>query len=355
MTVSAAVDTDRESLNNTQLHLASHSEIAPTSSAPEWIKLIPSGTFRGRDGRGPYTLTDTESVISGSLAGTLDAGLPIDYDHATDLAAPEGRPAPAAGWITALEARDGAIWGQVEWTEQGTTALATREYRYISPVFEHDEDGNIVRILRAALTNNPNLNLSAIASQLTATTKMAAELPASPGDDQTTAANVALGEIARALGLEQSSREAILGRIATLRKSTGSSSAITVKAVRDGIKHNIESEIEAQKLQNETKRAQAETAVVEAMHRGQITPAQREWAIDYCVADRAGFQRFLNGQPSWNLSESVLGERPSRSLNREHMELTNVERAICSRLGIGIEAYVKRRATRESSTHSIDN
>jgi len=44
-----------------------------------------------------------------------------------------------------------------------------REYRYVSPVFQFDpKDGSVTRLLRAGLTNNPNLHLTAIAASCTA-------------------------------------------------------------------------------------------------------------------------------------------------------------------------------------------
>src|SRR5580698_2847236 len=140
--------------------------ISEYSSAPEWIELLPAGDFAGRDGRGPFRLSNPEAVIAATQGLRMDAGLPIDYDHATDFAAPSGRPAPAAGWIRAIEVRDGALWGEVEWTRHGASAVVTREYRYISPVFEYSEDGEVQRLLRAALTNNPNLYLKAISARV---------------------------------------------------------------------------------------------------------------------------------------------------------------------------------------------
>src|SRR5229473_2555831 len=86
------------------------------ASAPEWIELLPAGVFYGRDGRGPFRLDDPDAVIESTHALQMNAGLPIDYDHATDFGAPEGRPAPAAGWIRELAIRTGALWGRVEWT-----------------------------------------------------------------------------------------------------------------------------------------------------------------------------------------------------------------------------------------------
>jgi phage I-like protein len=139
--------------------------ISEYSTAPEWIELLPAGDFAGRDGRGPFRLSNPAAVVTATVGLRMDAGLPIDYDHATDFAAPSGRPAPAAGWIRAIEVRDGALWGRVEWTSHGRSAVVTREYRYISPVFEYSHDGEVQRLLRAALTNNPNLYLTAISAR----------------------------------------------------------------------------------------------------------------------------------------------------------------------------------------------
>ncbi|MBY0431223.1 MAG: phage protease, partial [Rhodospirillales bacterium] len=88
----------------------------------------------------------------------------IDYDHQTDHAAKNGRPAPAAGWIKGLQARPDGIWGMVDWTGRAAEHLRKREYRYLSPAFSHSPNGEVTCLLRAALTNNPNLELTALAS-----------------------------------------------------------------------------------------------------------------------------------------------------------------------------------------------
>ena len=112
------------------------------ASAPEWIELLPAGVFYGRDGRGPFRLDDPGAVIASTTAMQMAAGIPIDYDHATDFGAPAGRPAPAAGWIRELEVRGGAVWGRVEWTARAASSIVAREYRYVSPVFQFDpKDG----------------------------------------------------------------------------------------------------------------------------------------------------------------------------------------------------------------------
>ncbi|WP_375227508.1 phage protease [Roseobacter sp. S98] len=133
-------------------------EAAETGTAPEWVHLLPAGengTIRTDDKRGPYHVSDAEEIIALSFAG--DDRLPIDENHATDLAAPKGQPAPARGWIVAMEARDDGIWGKVEWTAEGEQLVASRAYRGISPVIFHDESKTIRMIGRASLVNKPNL------------------------------------------------------------------------------------------------------------------------------------------------------------------------------------------------------
>ena len=117
---------------------------------------------------------DPERVAAESLDGSdpKKKEIPIDWEHATEIKAPQGEPAPAAGWITRLEVRGGALWGRVEWTDRGREAVASREYRYLSPVFLHSKEragtknknspGRILRILSAGLTNSPNLALHAL-------------------------------------------------------------------------------------------------------------------------------------------------------------------------------------------------
>jgi phage I-like protein len=103
-------------------------------------------------------------------------GLVLDYDHSSDLAAPEGRPAPAAGWLKQFKVEHGAIFARIEWTADAAEAVKAKKYRYVSPVFEHNKEGKVERILRAALTNNPALiNLPAIAAANNGVARMAKE------------------------------------------------------------------------------------------------------------------------------------------------------------------------------------
>lgn len=127
-------------------------------SPPDWIMLLPAGSgglITTVDDRGPFRVRDAAKLVAASMPE--GARLPIDENHATDLAAPEGRPSPARGWVVGLQARQDGIYGRVDWTESGHALLKDRGYRFISPVITHDRANNVTGLLRASLTNRPNL------------------------------------------------------------------------------------------------------------------------------------------------------------------------------------------------------
>lgn len=135
--------------------LCSAVAFADGDGAPEWINLLPDGPVRTIDGRGPYTVASMAALIAASLP---EGGkLVLDENHATDKGMALGLPAPAQGWIVALEAREDGLWGKVDWTGPGRQLMADKAYSGVSPVIAHTKDGRIMRLLRVSLTNTPNL------------------------------------------------------------------------------------------------------------------------------------------------------------------------------------------------------
>jgi len=131
----------------------------------EWVEIFPEGTdVIGRDGR-RWKKSNPQMIIDYFIAGKIP--LAIDYEHAADLKAPKGELAPAAGWINELELREnGSIWGKVEWTKKAQEMIEGKEYRFLSPAFKHTtKNFDIVKLTGAALTNRPNLELTALNHQ----------------------------------------------------------------------------------------------------------------------------------------------------------------------------------------------
>lgn len=210
-------------------------------SAPDWIHLLPAGEIRTGDGRGPYRVRDHVALMARSLlAGDR---LPIDENHATDLAAPRGEPAPVRGWIVELQHRADGVWGRVEWTAQGRRLVAGRAYRGISPVMEHTGGGDVLAIRRASLTNRPNLRgLAALHQEgqdMTLLERLRAvlALPATAGEEEaiasvtalhasqaqaTTSLQAALDPIATRVGLQAgASATAVLAGVEQLASRNG--------------------------------------------------------------------------------------------------------------------------------------
>lgn len=154
--------------------LALQSELpnATDVGVPEWVHLLPatSGLVQTNDSRGPYNVANAEQIIAASFANRDK--LVIDENHATDLAAPKGLPAPARGWIVEMQARESGIWGRVEWTKTGRELLEDRAFSGLSPVvgLPEKDSREIVAIHRASLVNQPNLQgLTALNQQETET------------------------------------------------------------------------------------------------------------------------------------------------------------------------------------------
>ena len=192
-------------------------DVVAGAPPPEWLHLVPSGTFRGVDGRGPWRLGDVQTVINASMAA---GPLPICENHATDLGRTTGIPSPARGWIDRMEARADGLWGHVEWTPTGAQLVTERAYRGTSPVMMHTPDGVISRVLRSTLTNVPNLaGLSTLHSQ------------------QETETDMDIAVLRTALGLPDNADEAaVLARVReNALSTTAHSQAITAIAAAAGV------------------------------------------------------------------------------------------------------------------------
>lgn len=135
----------------------------------EWILLARMGVNPSVNR--PFDLSEDRADAIVSEFNRRKVDLVIDYEHQTmggDYSAPNGK-APAAGWVKELRAysiaddapdgRTPGIWGRVEWTAEAYDLIASKHYKYLSPVVSIDEEsGDVLRLLNAALTNFPALD-----------------------------------------------------------------------------------------------------------------------------------------------------------------------------------------------------
>lgn len=299
---------------------------ADAGSGDQWIQLLPAGVIQTRDYRGPYKLTNPTAVINASRQHAGTHLMPIDYDHAIDLASPRGEAAPAAGWIDAMQSRNDGIWGRVEWTPRAAKQLADREYRYLSPVISVDPVGNVLGILRASLTNTPNLErLKALASMETATMDKLPELRA-------------------ALGLPADATiDDILAKVGELASKVAPQSATAPDPAKFVPIGDFERVVAQVNDLNQGISLQAATShVAEIISRGHLLPYLRDWGVALCSKNKPAFDEFVGktkrGLDFLRTETHARGIPPS---NASPGALSQDEIAIASNLGVTADAFLK--------------
>lgn len=329
---------------------------------PEWIHLMPPGQMNARDGR-RFLLRDPEAVVRASLA--IAKEFVIDYEHQTDLSPKNGQPAPAAGWIKELAVRADGIWGRVEWTAKAAGMIRAREYRFLSPTFNHTPDASheVKVILRAALTNNPALELTALATNQNGDPVMEKFLLALAnalglGEDATqdqvlAALTEKLGSLASLTALatavrgaldldEKADEKAIAAAIDGLRQEVATASA---KGNPDPAKFVPIAQVTELSNQVATLTAslnddKATAAVEQAMKDGKLPPALMDWGMDYAKRDLADFVAYCSANPVLVKPGSDI---PNIVPKTGDGELGEADKAICAALGVTPEAYLKTR------------
>lgn len=319
------------------------------------IQLFPAGTFAARDGRPGnlrgvnatswrLTAQDAEAVIAHWQRTATP--LVVDYEHQTQLAAQNGQPAPAAGWITSLEWEEGrGLFAGVDWTDKARAHIRAGEYRYISPVFAFDrQSGAVLRLICAALTNHPALDGMDAAS---ATFTPYEEPP--------------MKQILAALGLPETADEAAaLAALTTLRQELDSAKAqaeaapdpqkfvamATFSAVQ---KEAAQLRDELTKLKNGAQAAALKDDIEAALKDGRLTAATKGWAESLAKTAPDALKAFLATQPPVQaLTGTQTGGRTPAGDKPGTVSLTADELHICERLGLTREEFIEaRQATEE--------
>lgn len=315
------------------------------------IQLFPAGQFAALDGR-PATLEGlslTHWRLTARDAQALVADwqsratpLVVDYEHQTQLSAQNGRPAPAAGWITALDWREGAgLFATVDWTDKARAHIRAREYRYISPVFCFDpQSGAVLRLICAALTNHPALDGMAPA--------LATHTPTHPGE-------LPMKELIAALGLPETADEKeALAALNTLRQERDEALAASrrepdpARYVPAAVLSAVQQEAaalrgELEKLKADARAAALKEEIEAALADGRLTEATRSWAGELARKNPDALKAFLAAQPpvpaltGTQTGGRAPGDGPGTA------SLTAEEKHICKRLGLTEEEFVRAR------------
>ncbi len=269
-------------VDDTREVTALRSAALPGDDAPSPVLLTPWGQVESTNGS---FIVDEESAGLAVAAFTEHGtDLPIDYEHQTlggSYSSPSGQ-APAAGWIKRIFAQTGVgLLADIEWTEQAKQMLASRQYRYLSPVaIIRKTNRKLVAIHSAALTNKPAIvGLQPIASR--------ADGPAVPTEEE--------GPLAR-LRVE-------------LNLPTDSGPDEVLLAASQRIVD----------LAEEARRRHAEQRIREAIRAGKLVEAQRAWAEVLVAREEGLFDEWLRSAPIVVAPGGVTAP-PSRSATDRNLQ-----------------------------------
>ena len=314
-------------------------------NVPDWIELLPAvdaqGRIVGRDGRW-WRMSDPQAVVD-EFGSDASKRRPVfgDYEHASEWTM--GEPAPASAWVKELEVRDGAVWGRVEWTDKARDMIQAKEYRYISPVFTYHADTmEIIAIKSFGLTNEPNLEMTALNKYLTDDKY---DQPNLGGQRNMKAVCVALG-----LSLD-ASEESIVDAINKLKEERQtavnkadkpSPDKFVPKADYDTAMNRVkEAEGKLEKAEADAMAEKVEEAVNKAVTDGKIAPSSKDYYTATCKTqeDLDKFNEAFENAP-----QVVEGAGEEQAANKAPAgTLTPEETAVCKAMGMSKEEFLKQR------------
>lgn len=307
--------------------------------APDWIHLLPAGReIEGVDGR-KWTVGDAAEIVETFQA--RGNKLPIDIEHATQMKGARGEPAPAVGFITAMEIRESGLWGQVDWNQAGQELITSRSYAHISPVFTFSRpDNTIKRMVSAGLTNNPNLDLVAL----------------NRGEDihdpeETLAMDKAVLE---ALGLNTSANAAdAVVAITKLKEARDTALNSAQTPDPDKFVPKADHELALNRVKDfeaadATRADEAINAAVDAaVEAGKIAPASRDYHIAACKAE-GGLEKF----EAWTKDAPEIAANTSKTpkadpAGKGSAQLSEEELAVCKATGMDPKDFAEAKKEQE--------
>lgn len=284
-----------------------------TGQCPEEVKILPVGTVNSEKGDFIVDLESYKEMKAEMQRRGID--IVIDYEHQTlkDVQAPAG------GWVKDLIYTPEAIVAKVEWTPKAKEYLKNKEYRYLSPVvLTRKSDSKAVVLHSLALTNTPAINgMFAIVNSVDFDTyntptggkemdlqriKELLGLPAeTPEEDVMNALVKVLEKVKDAPDpkpeedKEVVANSVILGLLELPADSKTEDVTTKIMALKAGVSRQNQ---EIQETMERLRQRDADDAVMMALKAGKITAAQKDWAKEYALKDRKGFDSFVEKAPT---------------------------------------------------------
>ena len=195
------------------------------------VQIAPFGEYDGvLRGAGGKTRNVVQTLDVAAFNRILDAwrksGSPellVDADHDSC----SGGSTRAYAWASnlAIDDTDGLV-ADFRLTNIGRESLDSREYRFVSPVFECDKDGNALALTSIALTNCPNLPVSCVLNR----TESADDTPVEDKQGKI------MNELKSMLGLEQDAAdEAVIEAVKALQQRVAEVEAEALNAEAEAV------------------------------------------------------------------------------------------------------------------------
>ncbi|MGE3348196.1 MAG: phage protease [Ramlibacter sp.] len=337
------------------------------------VQILPFGEFAGRTGRpGPGLTWKVSDARGAALAAVLNqrhaagrAEFNFDYDHQTMLVPTTGQKAPASGWASRFEWRNGVglFATDTRWTAPAAASIDAQEYRYISPVISFDPDtGEVTDVLHASLTNFPDLmqmaavsdavaalnatfnhqenDLTLLASLLTAlglpaeTTETAALTAVAAMKVKADKAAAVPTALSAALGLAATADEAAaLSAVAALKTQGATGDATTLQTIQ-----SLQGTVAA--LTAKITEGEVNGLVEAAIKDGKLLPAQKDWAIALGKSNVAQLSAFIKDAPAVaaSLAATQSGGQ-GQGGNGAAAAVTGTETAVLSAMGLSADEF----------------
>ncbi|MDM5132919.1 phage protease [Aeromonas piscicola] len=287
-----------------------------------WLPMIPTGIFTGRDGRS-WNNSDPDGVVA---AFTMK--LPFDVEHATETR--EGN-TEAVGWIVELQNRSGEIWGRVEWNAEGSELIEGKKFGFYSPAFDYSPvDGRVVAMSSAGLTNKPNLYVPALNNQEDFTVKLPLILTQllclaedATAEQAVTAINAMQAQNQIALNAQQDPTK-------------------FVPAATHQLALNRTQELEGKLA--EIEQSKVDALVDAAITEGKVAPADKAMYVGLCSTE-AGRQQFT----AWCSRAPVIADASKvKTTTEQSGDLSKDELAMCRMMNVKPETWKATKAAQQA-------
>jgi len=321
--------------------LAAACSLSLDSNTSKQLVLIPEGKFQGVDGRPNdseyWTLSKENGQAIVAALNQIKTDMVIDWEHATLMAKENGTPAPAAGWCKAGKFEYvqglGVCSNDWSWTPRASQQIADQEYKYLSPVFVHTKDGEVLGLLHAALTNTPCLDTLPEVMLAAATKKISAlQLPQANEDPSVDL----IKKMLAALKLpDDATEDQVMSALSTLQTAAASSQTPDpAKYVPVAVFNELQAE--NTQLREKTESNGVEPLIQAALSDGRLKEgsALLGWARDLGKSNPAALKEYLDKAPK----VAALTARQSTSVHtaaasRQDGDLTAEALAVAKQMG----------------------